>query len=427
MRLEEDKVFKDPIHQYIYVQDSIIWRLINTKEFQKLRRVKQLGTTYFTFHGAEHSRFSHSLGVYEITRKIISDFEKNQTWNWAKEERLIALIAAILHDVGHGPFSHSIEGVFNTNHEEWSKKIIMGDTEINKVLVEVDNQLPNYISDVLDKKSIYPVIEDIISSQLDADRMDYLLRDAYYTGVNYGTFDLERILRVLRIYDNRLVVKESGMHSVEDYLMSRYQMYWQVYFHPVTRSGEVLLRKIFSRAKELFHNDYKFNYLFSSVENLFRGELGIEDYFWLDDSFIFTLFNLWTKEKDIILADLTSRFINRRLFHYVDYEPIEQEKLEKIKELFRVNNINPEYYLEIDSPSDLPYDIYPLNDESNKAPIFLLKPNGSIVEISKESEIIASMTGRKKAKHRLYYPLDLLRENQIEGQFNQIFIYFKKV
>lgn len=419
MRLEEDKVFKDPIHQYIYVQDHLIWELINTKEFQKLRRIKQLGTTYFTFHGAEHSRFPHSLGVYEITRKIISDFEKNQALNWSKEERLIALIAAILHDVGHGPFSHSIEGVFNTNHEEWSKKIIVGESEINKILVEFDNQLPNHIKAVLNKKSKHSVIEDIISSQLDADRMDYLLRDAYYTGVNYGTFDLERILRVLRPYNGRLVVKESGMHSVEDYLMSRYQMYWQVYFHPVTRSGEILLRKIFSRAKELYHNDYKFNYLFKPIEKLFRGKLELEDYFWLDDPFIFTLFNLWTKEKDIILADLTSRFINRRLFYYIDYEPIEQGKLDNIKEFFRINNINPEYYLEIDSPSDLPYDIYPLNDESNKAPIFLLKPSGSMVEISMESEIIASMTGRKKAKCRLYYPHDLLREYQLEHKFNQ--------
>lgn len=420
MRLEEDKVFKDPIHQYIYVQDGIIWELINTKEFQKLRRIKQLGTTYFTFHGAEHSRFSHSLGVYEITRKIISDFEKNQALKWSKDEQLIALIAAILHDVGHGPFSHSIEGVFKTNHEEWSKKIIIGDTEINKALVEIDSRLPQYINDVLDKRSKYPVIENIISSQLDADRMDYLLRDAYYTGVNYGTFDLERILRVLRPHDGRLVVKESGMHSVEDYLMSRYQMYWQVYFHPVTRSGEILLRKIFSRAKELYHNDYKFNHLFKPIEKLFKGQLELEDYFWLDDPFIFTLFNLWTTEKDLILADLTSRFINRRLFHYVDYEPTEQAELDEITEFFNNNNIDPKYYLEIDSPSDLPYDIYPLNDESINTLIFLLKPNGRVVEISLESEIIASMTGRKRAKRRLYYPLDLVREYQLEHKFNQL-------
>src|SRR5690606_12967820 len=115
--LPEEKVFKDPIHKYIYVQDRVIWNLVNTKEFQRLRRIRQLGTSYLTFHGAEHSRFSHSLGVYEITRRIISRFERLPDAEWPREERLTALCAALLHDVGHGPFSHSIEAVFDTHHE----------------------------------------------------------------------------------------------------------------------------------------------------------------------------------------------------------------------------------------------------------------------------------------------------------------------
>ena len=130
--MKEEKVFKDPVHKYIYVQDDTIWDLINTREFQRLRRIRQLGTSYLTFHGAEHSRFSHSLGVYEITRKIISQFERNHYEDWPQEESLLCLCAALLHDVGHGPFSHSIEEAFGTNHEDWSCRIVLGDTEVNQ-------------------------------------------------------------------------------------------------------------------------------------------------------------------------------------------------------------------------------------------------------------------------------------------------------
>src|SRR5206468_3339523 len=135
--LKEEKVLKDPVHRYIYVQDQTIWDLINTKEFQRLRRIRQLDTCFLTFHGAEHSRFSHSLGVYEITRKIISQFERNQYEDWPGEERLLCLCAALLHDVGHGPFSHSIEKTFGTHHESWSCQIVLGDTEVGRVLREV--------------------------------------------------------------------------------------------------------------------------------------------------------------------------------------------------------------------------------------------------------------------------------------------------
>ncbi|MFT9487578.1 MULTISPECIES: HD domain-containing protein [Tepidibacillus] len=417
LRMDEEKVFKDPVHQYIYVQDRLIWNLIDTKEFQRLRRIRQLGTTYFTFHGAEHSRFSHSLGVYEITRKIISRFERNQYIEWPKEERLISLVAALLHDVGHGPFSHSIEKVLNTNHEEWSKSLILGETEINSFLRQIDSTFPSRVVDVINKKYEKPIVMDLISSQLDADRMDYLLRDAYYTGVNYGFYDLERILRVLRPYQGRLVVKESGMHSVEDYLMSRYQMYWQVYFHPVTRSGEILLRKIFLRAKNLFEEGYTFSTLFPPIVRLFQGQLHVDDYLILDEPMFFTLFYFWSQEKDQILADLTERFLHRRLFQYIDFNPNDQSKLEAILEFFHKNNIDPTYYLELDSPSDLSYDIYRPGDKKEMSPIYLLNRQGETIEISTKSDIIAVITGKRKTEHKIFFPEDLLKEKSILSQF----------
>ncbi|HJV16004.1 MAG TPA: HD domain-containing protein, partial [Bacillales bacterium] len=254
-KLSEEKVFKDPVHRYVHIQDRVIWDLIGTKEFQRLRRIKQLGTTFLTFHGAEHSRFNHSLGVYEIVRRIIDDvFFGRPEWN--DSDRLLTLCAALLHDLGHGPFSHSFEKVFDTDHEAFSRAIILGETEVNKVLARIGPEFPQSVADVIAKTSEKKLIVSLISSQIDADRMDYLQRDAYFTGVSYGQFDMERILRVMRPKEDQVVIKHSGMHAVEDYIMSRYQMYWQVYFHPVSRGAEVILSKIFHRAMDLYKQGY---------------------------------------------------------------------------------------------------------------------------------------------------------------------------
>ncbi|MBE1447166.1 HD domain-containing protein [Paenibacillus sp. OAS669] len=406
--LQEEKVFKDPVHKYIYVQDQTIWDLINTKEFQRLRRIRQLGTCFLTFHGAEHSRFSHSLGVYEITRKIISQFERNGYEDWPREERLLSLCAALLHDVGHGPFSHSIEKTFGTHHEEWSCRIVLGDTEVNKVLKRVSPTFPQRVAGVIAKTYKQEIVVSLVSSQLDADRMDYLLRDAYYTGVNYGTFDLERILRVMRPFQGHIVVKESGMHAVEDYLMSRYQMYWQVYFHPVTRSAEVILHKIFERAKQLYEENYSFSFMLPPLLSLFRGTLSIQEFHLLDEAFMQTVLMQWTNEQDAILVDLCSRFLNRKLFKYVMLERIDALQIERLRDTMRALNLDPSFYLEIDFPSDLSYDVYRPGVHDEKLPILLLDQKHTLKEISRKSEIVRSISGIHMGKYHLYFPEELL-------------------
>jgi HD superfamily phosphohydrolases len=413
--LAEEKVFKDPVHKYIYVQDSLIWNLINTKEFQRLRRIRQLGTSYLTFHGAEHSRFSHSLGVYEITRRIISQFERNGYPDWPTGEKLVALCAALLHDVGHGPFSHSIEQVFDMDHEEWTCRILLDDTEIHRVLSEVSADFPERVASVIRKTYHHPIVVSLVSSQMDADRMDYLLRDAYYTGVNYGTFDLDRILRVLRPYRDRIVVKDSGMHAVEDYLMSRYQMYWQVYFHPVTRSSEIILRQIFRRAKELYGGGYRFGWMNRSLLKLINGTLTVEDYLRLDEALVQTAFSEWTAERDWLLSDLCRRFLNRRLYKYITVDEANETMLAEMKRQFAAAGLEPEYHLEVDYPSDLPYDVYrpgpgDTGGKGDKPPILLVDKHGKLSEISSQSDIIHSITGIQRGRYHLYYPEDLLRE-----------------
>ncbi|WP_010677250.1 HD domain-containing protein [Bacillus timonensis] len=409
-KLSEEKVFKDPVHSYVHVQDRVIWELVATSEFQRLRRIRQLGTTYITFHGAEHSRFNHSLGVYEIVRRIIDDvFREKPFLN--EDERLLCLCAALLHDLGHGPFSHSFEKVFHFDHEEFTQAIIVGDTEVNSVLKQVGNDFPKKVAEVIAKTYKNKLVVSLISSQIDADRMDYLLRDAYYTGVSYGNFDMERILRVMRPQEDQVVFKSSGMHAVEDYIMSRYQMYWQVYFHPVTRSSEVILTKILHRAKQLYKENYSFQTEPVHFVSIFEDKLTLKDYVKLDESIIFFYFQVWQDEDDAILSDLCRRFLNRNLFKYVEFDPSEQMmKMMELRTLFEEAGIDPNYYLVVDSSSDLPYDFYRPGEEEERLPINLLMPNGEIRELSRQSEIVDAISGKRRTDHKLYFPQDMIEK-----------------
>lgn len=402
--LHEEKVFKDPVHRYVHVREKLIWDLINAPEFQRLRRIKQLGTSFMTFHGGEHSRFNHSLGVYEIMRRILETFEGRV--QLSREEKLLCLCAALLHDVGHGPFSHSFEKVFRFDHEEWTRRILTGPTEINRILRTVSEDFPRKVAEVIAKTHENKLIVSLISSQIDADRMDYLLRDAYYTGVNYGNFDIERILRVMRPREDGVVIKYSGMHAVEDYIMSRYQMYWQVYFHPVTRSAEVVLSKIFQRAKRLAQDGYRFRLEPTHFVPFFREQIELADYLALDETIVFFYLQQWQAEADPILADLCSRFINRNLFKYVNFNPRNFRVLEELKQLFQEAGIDPTYYVEVDSTSDLPYDFYRPGEEEERIPIMLLMPSGELAELSRKSEIVESISGKRRFDYKLYFPSD---------------------
>jgi len=406
-QLIEEKVFKDPVHRYVHVRDRVIWDLIATPEFQRLRRIKQLGTTNITFHGAEHSRFNHSLGVYEIVRRIINNFQDRPHWN--NDDRLLCMCAALLHDLGHGPFSHSFEKVFKLDHEYYTQAIILGDTVVHKILEKVSPGFAQEVADVIAKTHSNKLVVSLISSQIDADRMDYLQRDAYFTGVSYGHFDMERILRVMRPIEDQVVIKSSGMHAVEDYIMSRYQMYWQVYFHPVTRSAEVILTKILHRAKHLYESNYNFKLQPTHFLSFFLGNVSLDEYLKLDESIVHYYFQLWQEEDDKVLRDLCERFMNRRLFKYVEFNPNKQiNDLMRLIQLFKEAGIDPDYYLVVDSSSDLPYDFYRPGEEEERLPIHLLMPNGALKELSRHSDIVESISGKKRTDHKLYFPKDFL-------------------
>ena len=243
------------------------------------------------------------------------------------EERLLTLCAALLHDLGHGPFSHSIEEAFEMDHEDWTCRIILEDTEITAILRDVAEDFPDKVASVISKTYEHEIVVNLVSGPLDADRMDYLLRDAYYTGVNYGTIDIDRILRMLSLY-GRVVVKESGCMRLR-ITMSRYQMYWQVYFHPVTRSSEIILRQILRRAKELVHQQHAFRFMIEPLSDLFSGEVTVGQYLLLDEALMQTAFMQWTLEEDDILSDLCSRFIHRKLYKYVEMEHLDSDTIDE--------------------------------------------------------------------------------------------------
>lgn len=415
-----EKVFRDPVHNYVHVQHQVILDLINSKEVQRLRRIKQLGTASFTFHGAEHSRFSHSLGVYEISRRICDIFQRNYPIEkvgpngWDDKERLVTLCAALLHDVGHGPYSHTFEHIFHTDHEAITVAIITSpETEVHQILNRVEAGFPEKVASVITKTYPNPQVVQMISSQIDADRMDYLLRDAYFTGTEYGTFDLTRILRVIRPYEGGIAFSMNGMHAVEDYIVSRYQMYVQVYFHASSRGMEVILAHLLHRAAELYQVDSE---LFQGHSQLLlpflKQEFTLDEYLKLDDGVLNTYFTQWTEENDPILSDLAKRFLNRKPLKSARFDDETQlPMIEEMQGLVEKVGFNPRYYTAINSSFDLPYDFYRPTSGKHRTQIELQEKDGSLVELSQASQLVAALAGQTQGDQRFYFPKEMIDPN----------------
>ena len=400
-RLDETKVLKDPVHSYIHIHYEVIWNCLDSKEFQRLRRIRQLGGDFQVYPTAEHSRFSHSLGVYEIVRRMVTEV-KSLCVELTEYEKVCVMLAGLLHDVGHGPFSHAFEHITNHSHEEYTAKIILGNTELNAILRAVSEKLPQDIVSIIQHTHENDILNQIVSGQLDADRMDYLLRDSYFTATSYGQFDLERILRTIRVrktIEGRkvIVVKYTGIHSVEDYIMARYQMYWQVYYHPVARSYEAVFIQLFNRLKDIFKcvKDY-FEDMKVLVPFLEESEVSVDEYFKLDENSLLYCCALIQDKEDKIAADLARRLQNRNLFEYVDYN---EENLAQIRNMLKENNLDERYYLRIENVEASVYSPY----KGRK--ILIEKLNGDIVALEKASTIVESITkGQTKKEGTIFFP-----------------------
>ncbi|WP_283582828.1 HD domain-containing protein [Limosilactobacillus difficilis] len=418
-RLQREKVFRDPIHGTITVDNQIILDLIDTPEFQRLRRVKQLGTTSLVFHGAEHSRFGHCLGVYEIARRMCNHFQRNYPsqqpgdGRWDDRERPIALCAALLHDLGHGPFSHTFEHIFKTNHEAITRQLITSpQTNVNRILRRCGADFPQKVASVIDHTYPNQQVVQMISSQVDADRMDYLQRDAYYTGTNYGKFDLDRVLRVMQPTKDGISFSMSGMHAVEDYIISRLQMYLQVYFHPVTRSLEVILDHLLMRAKYLYQHPRMAEPEFTPrlLMPFFSGHFSLNDYLALDDGSLTTYFTHWKGAHDDILRDLAHRFLDRRPFKSVEYDAQTAKLLPRLRDLTTRAGFDSNYFTAVNSSYKLPYDTYHPQASEPQTQIELRQPDGSQVELSQVSTLVASVSGKEAGDQRFFFPREMLSQ-----------------
>ncbi len=400
-----ERIYRDPVHNIISLEetdpdDQLLIRLIDTPEFQRLRRIKQLGLALFTYQGAEHSRFSHSLGVMHLMRRVLALL--GQRYPIDRETRLTAMCAALLHDIGHGPFSHVMEAVLGYRHEEWGARIILDEgTVLHRVLSEHDRELPARIVAVWQHTYRPRFVSQLISSQMDVDRFDYLLRDSLMTGAKYGLYDLEWILHTLEIAPEQeyLYVAAKGLYAVEAYLQARYYMFRQVYFHRNLRTAEAMLRSIFRRAIDLMASDRLQHIVPDSVmaKVLRRASLVTEEYLAFDDHDVMFHIKWWTKEPDPILRDLASGFLHRRLFKSVDMQINAERRrrfLEQARRIVEVAGFDPRYYLVEDRASDIPY-LGPYSPETSGP------ENRIYVEVDGGSRILREITEISPAIRRL--------------------------
>jgi len=405
LKMPESHVFRDAIHGYIHVEHVPIWQLINTAEFQRLRRIKQLGGSSMVFPSAEHSRFVHSLGTYELVRQLTNhEAIRNVIDDY---ETLTVMCAGLLHDIGHGPFSHSFEEVFGGFHEDMTVKIILGPTEVNKVLSYYDRHLPEDVAAVIKKTHPRKVLVQMVTSQLDADRMDYLARDSYFAGVTYGEFDRERILRTLRVVDQHIVFKESGVQAIEDYILARYYMYWQVYYHPTSRSYEHLLNSLILRIKDLYKEGYPFKTNMRFLRPFLEEKVTVRDYIALDETVLMTMIRCFREEEDRILSDLADRFLNRRLFKYQTL--VSGETLKHVKACSENAGYDPRYYVTDDDAMQIPYTTYNVNGHIGE--IDILQPDGHVCPLPERSEIVHTIIqSRPKQDKKVFYVKEIENE-----------------
>jgi len=396
-KLPRTKVFRDPLYGYIEVDYKIISDLIDSKEVQRLRRIRQLSGVAMVFQTAEHSRFTHSLGAYQMAKMAVEHIEGMETLD--EYTKLLFLCAALLHDIGHGPYSHAFEHVLDLSHEEWSVKIILSDkTDVHHIL---GDDLAKDVASVIDHDGKYPLIESLVSSQLDVDRMDYLSRDAYFTGANYGRIDYHRILRSMKIINGKLVVRASGVLSIESYLMSRYHMYFQVYYHPVAKAYELILEGIYQRIKDLVNKGVYVDASIDSFLDVLKNSNDVSSYINLDDAYVNGFIKQLAKTSDdYVLKKLSNAFQNRHLFNFVELanDPTE-EFLNELKEKY--NNEYGKYFYKDIAVSNVAYLHVKKYDVNN---INVLLPDGRIKSLDQYSLIVKGLTqSSNKVVERIYY------------------------
>lgn len=401
------KLFRDPVHNIIAFDqndpvEQVVFRLIQTSAFQRLRRIRQLGFANLVYHGAEHSRFSHSLGVLHVARRICAALDLSV------DERLEVLCAAALHDVGHGPFSHAIEAVTEVAHETYSRLIVEDESgELHQILAATDASLPSRVAAFFGPRDQFPrerrALLDIVSSQLDADRLDYILRDGLATGVKIGVYDFERILGMFQIYERvaddgvttrRLAVNHRAREAVEGYLIARFHMFKQVYLHKAVRAAEKMLEAVLRRGRELMTAGHTFDPpLDTGLRRLLGAEpLDAAQYVLLDDTDVWMALKHWRNESDEILARLSSGLLDRDLYKTLQLDPTDPVSIARLidraRAIARKEGLDPRYAVLVDRASDTPYRPYDPAAPDVGAHIAIMTRENTAVPIEDVSDIV---------------------------------------
>lgn len=362
-----EKIIRDPVHDVIAFRvheptDALLLKLINAREFQRLRRVRQLGLASLAYPGADHSRYSHSLGVMETARRMLEQLAHDVKIDVAS--KTICIVAALLHDLGHGPLSHVFERVSGIEHERLTQRVILDpESEVHRILFQHDKLMPELVVDFLRCKPRRTFYCDIIASQLDADRFDYLLRDNLMTGSNYGGYDLQWLLHALTVDEpsDRLAVTFKGVSAIEAYLQSRFNMYRNVYFHKVVRSAEGMVRLALQRAKRLAIQGRLETQ--PEVQKALIGQrLTMQEFTDLDDVSVLSSVKQWSRADDTVLASLCRGVLERKLFKTIDVSHLNAAVMSEAElvanQVVASAGGDVGYDLFIDQPTSTSYETY---------------------------------------------------------------------
>ena len=417
-----ERIYRDPVHNIIRLRTDdeegrLLVRLVDASEFQRMRRIKQLGLALYTYQGAEHSRFSHCLGALHLMTRVLDRL--GETYDISKEDRAAARAAALLHDIGHGPFSHVMEKVLDFHHERLTVEAVLSEeTEVGRVLRSFSAELPRRVADIIEGKFQPAYLAQLVSSQLDVDRMDYLLRDSLMTGAKYGIYDLEWIINALAVDEtaDRIYVTARGLHAVEEYLQARYYMFRQVYFHRTLRSAEAVLRSALRRALELTTaGEEVYCAPGTAFEKVLRREpLTLADHLELDDSDVIFHLKQWQHARDPVLSDLCRRFTGRRLFKAIDLDMPETDRagfLAEARTRVRAAGFEPDYYFIEDHAGDVPYySYYDAGGAEPKARIYV--EDGYARPLMREiSEVSDAVRGLRSYRlYRVCFPPEVKEE-----------------
>lgn len=385
------KIFNDPIHGFITVPKGPILKLIDHPYVQRLRRIRQLGLGYLVFPAAEHSRFSHALGALELGQRVLNNLKEKDT-TISQPEYDGTLMAILLHDVGHGPLSHTLEHslIKDFNHEMMSLAIM------KKLNQEFDGALDTAVA-IFTNQYKKKFLHQLISSQLDLDRLDYLRRDSFFTGVSEGSVGINRILKTMRVFKGNIVIEKKGIYAIENYIIARRLMYMQVYQHKTVLSADFLLKKIFERVRFLIDTGSELNFASPALQYFMQEQPSakkmispevIDHYTQLDDHDVYLSIKLWLNHPDKVLSDLSFRFLNRGLFRTTFSDRkfskslINKVKEKTLKQLKKYKIPNPEgnlhYYLGFENSYS---EAYKYKNES----IWILE-NEKAIEFSKAAE-----------------------------------------